>query len=141
MKRIKRKIRMWLRRMFDPKHSTKITTEERYLMIIISQLMKRKDSELLTIPYVTKCYIKSDNAKIFITVDFVQNEAFVRNHVFGYDIKLSPRVTVYIYDKFIKEVEIRRNEMENEYRSNVQNSLHSVVDRYLKEFPDESVQG
>ena len=68
MKRIKRRIRMWLRRMFDPKHSTKITTEERYLMIIISQLMKRKDSELLTIPYVTKCYIKSDNAKIFITV-------------------------------------------------------------------------
>lgn len=141
MKRIKRKIRMWLRRMFDPKHSTKITTEERYLMIIISQLMKRKDSELLTIPYVTKCYIKNDNAKIFITVDFVQNEAFVRNHVFGYDIKLSPRVTVYIYDKFIKEVEIRRNEMENEYRSNVQNSLHSVVDRYLKEFPDEGIQG
>lgn len=127
--------------MFDPKHSTKITTEERYLMIIISQLMKRKDSELLTIPYVTKCYIKNDNAKIFITVDFVQNEAFVRNHVFGYDIKLSPRVTVYIYDKFIKEVEIRRNEMENEYRSNVQNSLHSVVDRYLKEFPDEGIQG
>ena len=127
--------------MFDPKHSTKITTEERYLMIIISQLMKRKDSELLTIPYVTKCYIKNDNAKIFITVDFVQNEAFVRNHVFGYDIKLSPRVTVYIYDKFIKEVEIRRNEMENEYRNNVQNSLHSVVDRYLKEFPDEGIRG
>lgn len=130
--KLKRKIKLWLRRTFDPKQSAKVSKEERNLMILISHLLKDKNSELLMIPDMSKFYIRSYDKTLFITIDFNSNEAVAVNHVFGYNIKLSQRVVVYIYKKFTHEVEIRRMDMENEYRGNIQNSLHTVLDRYLK---------
>lgn len=138
--RIRRRFRTWMRHMFDPKHSTKISKEERYFMIIVTHLLKSKNSELLMVPDMNKFYIKSDDGTLFIIIDLLMNEGIAINHVFGYNIKLSPRVSLYVYDKFIHEVEIRRNNMENEYRNNIQNSLHAVVNHYLKDIANESVQ-
>lgn len=126
--------------MFDSKHSTNISKEERYFMIIVTHLLKSKNSELLMVPDMNKFYIKSDDGTLFIIIDLVMNEGIVINHVFWCNIKLSPRVSLYVYDKFIHEVEIRRNNMESEYRNNIQKSLHAVVNHYLKDIADESVQ-
>ena len=122
-----------LRRFFDMKKCAEISQEERYLMIIASQLMKDKSSELLLTLNLNKFYLRNRAARLFIIIDFSTDEACVINHVFKYDIKMSARVSSYIYKKFTKEVEKRRNEMEDEYRNSVNNSLHNVLDNYFKD--------
>jgi len=108
---------------------SEITREERDLMIIVSQLVKNNDTDLLMVPKMDKFYIKSGDGSIFIVVDNMTSEAFVINHVLGYHIKLSDRVMNFVLDKFIYEVEKRRTAMENEYKSNIQYSLNTIVSR------------
>lgn len=127
MKNIKLKLYNFL----NKASSTKITKEERSLMIIVTQLLKNDNTDLLMVPNMDKFYIKADDSSIFIVIDNTCNEAYVINHVFGYHIKISDRVMNFVLDKFIDEVEKRRTEMENEYRNNIQYSLNSVVNRFF----------
>lgn len=124
-------IKLQLYKFLNKASSTKITKEERSLMIIVTQLLNNDNTDLLMVPKMDKFYIKADDSSIFIVIDNTCNEAYVINHVFGYHIKISDRVMNFVLDKFIDEVEKRRTIMENEYRNNIQYSLNSVVNRFF----------
>jgi hypothetical protein len=118
-------------RFWNKSACTPISSEERSLMIIVSQLLQNKETELLMVPKMDKFYIKSDDSSIFIVIDNISSEAYAINHVFGYHIKMSDRVMNFVLDKFIEEVEKRRTDMEKEYRNNIQYSLNSVVNKFF----------
>lgn len=118
-------------RFWNKSACTPISSEERSLMIIVSQLLQNKETDLLMVPKMDKFYIKSDDDSIFIVIDNLSSEAYAIDGVSGFYIKMSDRVMGFVLDKFIEEVEKRRNEMEKKYRSNIQYSLNSVVNKFF----------
>ena len=100
-------------------------------MIIVSQLLQNKETDLLMVPKMDKFYIKSDDDSIFIVIDNLSSEAYAIDGVSGFHIKMSDRVMEFVLDKFIEEVEKRRTEMEKKYRSNIQYSLNTVVNKFF----------
>lgn len=131
-----RRIKHRLKTLFIGSRNLKIEREERYLMIIVRKLLNSQESELLMVPDMSKFYIKSENNGIFVVADFNTNVASVINHKFGYDIKMkNARVLKYVVGNFTKVVEQRRQEMENEYRGNIQHTLSSVLNNIKVEKP------
>ena len=131
-----RRIKHRLKTLFIGSRNLKIEREERYLMIIVRKLLNSQESELLMVPDMSKFYIKSENNGIFVVADFNTNVASVINHKFGYDIKMkNARVLKYVVGNFTKVVEQRRQEMENEYRRNIQHTLSSVLNNIKVEKP------
>jgi hypothetical protein len=49
------------------------------------------------------------------------------NHVYGYNVPLSQKTEKMLTETFIEEVEKRRNQMEDEYKNNVQHSLQAII--------------
>lgn len=127
-----RTLKLKLIKKLSPTSATPIIQEERYLMIIIKKLLNLKESELLMTPNMSKFYItldkNNDKSGIFVVIDFTSNVTSIINHKFGYDIKMSSRVSSYIMTNFITKVEERRENMEKEYRSNIQYSLSTVLE-------------
>lgn len=105
-----------------------ISPAERRAIIITSKLLNDKTSEILMCPTNDKYYIKYDDGRIFIIFNTLLKEINIINHKYDYNIKLSSRVTVSLYRKFIKEIEERRAKMEDDYRINVKNSLDSIIE-------------
>ena len=126
-----KKVKLQFYKIFNKQDTTPISKEERSLMIIASQLVNNKKTDLLMTPRMDKFYITSDDKSLFVVIDTELCDACVVNHVFGYHIKISQRAMNFILDKFIDEVEARRNAMENEFRSNIQYSLNSVAERLI----------
>jgi len=131
-----RRIKHRLKILFIGSRNIKIEREERYLMIIVRKLLNSQESELLMVPDMSKFYIKSEENGIFVVADFNTNIASVINHKFGYDIKMkNARVLKYVVGNFTTVVEKRRQEMENEYRGNIQHTLSSVLNNIKVEKP------
>lgn len=107
--------------------SLPIGKEERYAIIIVSKLLSDNDNELLLHPSLHKFYIKSDLNKIFLVCSSSPNEVTLINHVYCYNVKLGERAYNKIYDRFVSEVEKRRQSMEDEYTENIQFSLMGVA--------------
>ena len=105
-----------------------ITKEERCLMVIVRKLLNLIGSELyMNIPGVYEIYIVSADKTVFVCIDSDSNTAKVINHHFGYDLKISNRVLNYILNIFYAEAKKRRDKMKDEYRSNIQYSLSTVI--------------
>jgi Holliday junction resolvasome RuvABC DNA-binding subunit len=100
-------------------------TSEREAANVFRKMIKLPHSELLISPLLNKHYVKNDDSNILIIMD--QSELTVINHVFGYNIHLSPKTYKVLYDAFVREVEIRRNEMEESFRTNVKHSLKTLI--------------
>ncbi len=100
-------------------------TSEREAANVFRKMIKLPHSELLISPLLNKHYVKNDDSNILIIMD--QTELTVINHVFGYNIQLSPKTYNVLYEAFVREVEIRRNEMEESFRTNVKHSLKTLI--------------
>jgi hypothetical protein len=100
-------------------------TSEREAANVFRKMIKLPHSELLISPLLNKHYVKNDDSNILIIMD--QSELTVINHVFGYNIHLSPKTYKVLYEAFVREVEIRRNEMEESFRTNVKHSLKTLI--------------
>lgn len=124
---IKRKIIVKLAKLFMPKAEAQISKEERCLMIIVHKLLVMEDTVLEMKPNMSKLYVRKKDKSILVIVDTMNNTASIINHKFKYDLKLTQRTTNYVVDIYSKEADKRRNDMEAEFRSNVQNSLTNVI--------------
>lgn len=124
---IKRKIIVKLVKLFMPKAETQISKEERCLMIIVRKLLDMEDTVLEMKPNMSKLYVRKKDKSILVIVDTTNNTASIINHKFKYDLKLTQRTTNYVVDIYSREADKRRNDMEAEFRSNVQNSLTNVI--------------
>lgn len=132
MKMIK-KLKVRLKRMLLSKSDCTITREERCLMVIVRKLLNLIGSELyMNIQGVDEIYIVSEDKTVFVCIDYNSNTAKVINHHFGYDLKISNRVLNYILNIFYAEAKKRRDQMKDEYRSNIQYSLSTVITNLSK---------
>lgn len=118
-------LRVW--KFLNKTHSLPVGADERYAAIIVSKLLADNGNELLLHPSLHKFYIKSELNKIFLVCSSSPNEVTIINHVYCYNVKLGERAYTNIYDRFVREVEKRRQSMEDEYTSNIQFSLMGVA--------------
>ena len=130
-KRIYRRTLIWVNRKLQSEKNREISKTEREAISIFNTLVKHPDSELLIHP-AEKYYIKSNRAGIFVTLSKRDHEISIINHVYGYNVGLSERVLFGMIKTFTDEVEKRRINMENEYKSNIQHSL-SIIAKNIKE--------
>ena len=110
LKRITQKIGIKFYRIMNPLNCSKIEESERETASIFRKLLKDPESELLTSPLSGKYY-----------------QISIVNHVYGYNVPLSQKSERMLTETFIEEVEKRRNQMEDEYKNNVQHSLKSII--------------
>lgn len=126
------KLSLWFKRRFSPHDFQKITKTERDALSIFNLLVHDSESELLIKPSNDKFYVKSTKTGIFITllIPGLSNnsaEISIINHIYSYNVKINSRVAKNMEATFIKEVEKRRLIMENEYKNNIQYSLHHIA--------------
>ena len=134
-KRLSQLLALRIAKALDPTtiKSNNFDNSEREAASVFKKMIKVSNSELLISPVLGKHYVKNDENHILIIMD--QNELTVINHVFGYNISLSPKTYKTLYNAFIEEVELRRNEMEASFRNNVKHSLKTLITKI-----DEQVQ-
>jgi hypothetical protein len=124
-KRILTKISIWFKRKFN--HIEQLSNTERAAVYIFTTLSKDHNSELYANPYNEKYYIKSLTTGIFVTITKHHPEISIINHVYGYTIKLSNRTIDSMVKTFLIEVDKRRLQMENEYKSNIEHSISNIA--------------
>lgn len=126
-KRLSQLLALRIAKALDPTtvKSKNFDNSEREAASVFKKMIKLSNSELLISPVLGKHYVKNDENHILIIMD--QNELTVINHVFGYNISLSPKTYKTLYNAFVGEVEIRRNEMEANFRNNVKHSLKTLI--------------
>ena len=120
------KISIWIKKRLSP-HNFKIDKAERDVMIIFNTLVRHNESELLMHPSGDKFYLKSPKMGIFLTISGNLSEISIINHIYGYNVKVGPRVLKNITNAFTQEVEKRRLQMEKEYNENIQHSLSNLA--------------
>lgn len=90
---------------------------------IVVRLINDQDSDLLIAPISKKKFIK--NKDIFITLN--REKVNIINGVYHYDIYIQDKVYEHLKDKFNKKLESKRIIMENQIKSNVKNSLDTIL--------------
>jgi len=124
-KRIAQRLGIRFSRMMNPLDSSKMTQSEREASAIFRKLLKESESELLTSPLSGQYYIRSEDKSMLIVLG--HSQLSIVNHVYGYNVPLSLKCERMLTDTFLDEVESRRNQMEQEYRNNVQHSLKAII--------------
>ena len=125
LKRITQKIGIKFYRIMNPLNCSKIEESERETASIFRKLLKDPESELLTSPLSGKYYIRTRDKSMLLVLG--HNQISIVNHVYGYNVPLSQKSERMLTETFIEEVEKRRNQMEDEYKNNVQHSLKSII--------------
>lgn len=111
----------------EPKH----TEFEFECISICKNLIHKEKSKLLISPISGKRYIKSEDNQIFIIID--NRKITIVNHNYSYNIELNTKAFDRLIRIFDNEVEIRRQIMENEIRSNVKHSLSNIYKNITNE--------
>jgi len=107
-----------------------VELHEKTAFKICVKVISHKDSNFMIAPMSNKRYIHNETLSLFIIIDYGKVE--ITNHVFHYDVKLTSRDfdrIVYLYDN---ETEKRRNKTEIEVKSNIKNSLDSILKKIEK---------
>ena len=98
---------------------------------ICKSLIENQKTKLLISPISKKRYINSHDKQIFIIMD--NGDLTIVNHMYSYTIELNYKSYERLAHMFGHEVEKRRQEMENEIRSNVKHSLSNIYQNILNE--------
>jgi len=111
----------------NPRDFETLTKTERECVLIFNTLVKHHNSKLYIGSLYDKYYIKSKDTGIFITLSKKNSEISIINHVYGYNVKLSPRSLKGMVNLFSNEIDKRINQMEEDYTNNIQHSLHHIT--------------
>lgn len=98
---------------------------------ICLKLISHPNSDFMVAPLSEKRYVINEDLNIFIIIDW--NKVEITNHVFHYDVRLSTRDhqrVTYLYDT---ETEKRRSNTEFQVKSNIKNSLDTLLDKITKQ--------
>lgn len=120
------KIYLRLKDKFDPKPP--ITHEEQYSVDICNKLIELKNSNLTFAPKSSKRFIRNDNLSMFVVIQ--DRTINLINHVYSYNVYIeSTELYTNLIDKFDEELENRRQNLEDEVRSNIQHSLQNILEK------------
>lgn len=131
LKRMFQKFGITLHKMSLIDKSVEISAGEKEAIAIVNRLVKDKESDLLTCPNTGKYYIRCGRKKMLIVIGY--REVNIINSVYSYSVHLSEKTETNIRNFFLDEVEVRRDEMEQEFTSSVKHSLKTIYQNLANE--------
>lgn len=126
LKRFIQKVGIKTHRMMNPIYSSHPSQSEREACLILKNLLKDPSTEILTSPLSGKFYLRSSDKQILIV--FGNGQISIVNHVYGYNVPVTQKSEKMLTDKFLEEIEVRRQRMEDEYSSNIKHSLKNIIE-------------
>lgn len=123
-KRLSQKLAIKMHKALNPSERSEPTDFEGETIAICRSLIKRADSELLISPLSGKRFIKNLDSQIYFIIQ--DGMVDIINHTYSYNVKITLKAYQRIIKAFDTEVENRRQEMEDEIRSNVKHSLKTI---------------
>lgn len=122
------KVFLNLKERFDPKPP--ISNEEKSSVEICDKLISNKSSKLTFAPKSFKRFIKNDDYDMFIVIE--NRTINLINHVYSYSVYIeSDQLYSELIDRFDDELEKRRQDLEDEIKSNIQHSLQNILDKII----------
>lgn len=120
------KFYLFLKQKFDTRPP--ITHEEQYSVDICHKLIKTPTSKLTYAPLSHKRFIKNDELDMFIVIG--NSTINLINHVYSYSVYIE-NTDLYnsVLESFDKVLEEKRQELEDEIRSNIQHSLKNILEK------------
>ena len=95
---------------------------------ICRKLLRQKDSEFLFAPISQKRIIKNERLGIYVTLQ--NQQAFVTNHVYHYNILMDPRTWERVNYLFNTQIESRRKSYESAIHSQITHSLNDILKKF-----------
>ena len=96
---------------------------------ICRRLISHPDSKFLIAPLSHKRYIKNDPLGMFIVLS--DNRINITNHIYNYDVNLSPFISDKLNDMFDNKVELLRQSFETEIKSQIKHSLTTILEKLM----------
>jgi hypothetical protein len=100
-------------------------------MGICRKLIHHEGSKFTIAPLSQKRYIVNKTLGLFIIIDY--NKLEITNHIYHYVIHLNNNDASRIIKSFNDKVENERIEYETEIKSNIQNTLNTILDKITRE--------
>ena len=123
-KRLSQKLAIRMHKAMDPAQHAQPTEFEFETLAICRSLINRSNSELLISPLSGKRFIKNSDSQIYFIIQ--DGMVDIINHTYSYNVKITLKAYQRLVKAFDMEVESRRQEMEDEIRSNVKHSLKTI---------------
>lgn len=116
--------------------STKpLTSSERYVIMVLSRLVRESNTELFLHPDENKYYIYAkDYGVLIVCVADTCSTIMLMNHKYNYTIYLHERASTRFKDIFLNAVRERRDSLELQFLNNTENSLRSFHNNLLKQY-------
>lgn len=119
-----KKILLKLFKVFKSNLAAPLTVSERYVIIILLQLIKEQNIELLLHPDENKYYIHAkDHGVLIICTADTRSMITLMNHKYNYTIYLRERASNRFKNIFLTAVRERRSSLELQFLNNTENSL------------------
>jgi hypothetical protein len=109
------------------KNMSSIDENEKKSSAICRKLISHPNSQFLIAPLSHKRYIRNEPLGMFIVLS--DNRINITNHVYNYDVNLTPIVGDKLNDMFDKKVDSQRLEFETEIKSQIRHSLTTILDK------------
>ena len=135
-KKLKLRIYLWEKGVSMFKTPEDILGYEKTCISICRKLIAHEDSKYSIAPLSDKRYIINKKLDIFIII--VDNRVEITNHVCPYVVKLNERDSSKLKRQFDDRVEKIRFDYEKEKHSGINNTLHSILEKLLKDGESEN---
>lgn len=129
--RMRVKLKIWFRNHDMFKTYQEDNGYEKKAMGICRKLIHHESSKFTIAPLSQKRYIVNKTLGLFIIIDY--NKLEITNHVYHYVIHLNNHNASRIIRSFNDKVENERIEYETEIKSNIQNTLNTILDKITRE--------
>ncbi len=130
VKKLKLRLYLWERGSSWFKAPQDVLGYEKTCTAICRKLITHEGSKYTIAPLSEKRYIINKELDIFVVM--VDNRVEITNHVYHYIIKLSERDITKLRKQFDDKVEQIRLEYESEIKSQINNTLSTILDKVLK---------
>jgi hypothetical protein len=136
LKRLFQSIYIYFKRLFKtdrrPRFPKDVTNDELTASIIFLRVLRNPDSKLYYDLKTNECYVRSGDSTLYLFLE--SRNLKVINSVYGYDIRLSTKMEIYLADRFIIEMSKRRSAFKNEALSKVTHSLDKTLKDINKKY-------
>ena len=131
VKKLKLRFYLWERGTSWLKTPEDLVGYEKTCTTICRKLITHKNSKYTIAPLSEKRYIINKDLDIFVVI--VDNRVEITNHVYHYIIKLSEKDVTKLKKQFDAKVEQIRLDYESEIKSQINNTLSTILDKVLND--------
>ena len=131
VKKLKLRVYLWERSTNWLKTPEDLVGYEKTCTAICRKLITHKNSKYTIAPLSEKRYIINKDLDIFVVI--VDNRVEITNHVYHYIIKLSEKDITKLKKQFDNKVEQIRLDYESEIKSQINNTLSTILDKVLND--------